>query len=425
MSIPGSFLGGAKDRLLPASIPFRFFLSASVFHVFAWAVLFLAADELAGYRGGPGLILAAIHLATLGVLTMTAIGASYQLLPIVTRRPLARDWPARLSFWLIMPGICAMTWGMATSTSGAMNLGSYLVVLGLLVFAVLTADNLLRTGGIPVVSAHVWLALAALAMFALLGLILIRDFETGFLVDHQGLALMHMVIASFGFMGLLVLGLSLVLIPMFVLSRSLPSRPGWAQAGFSVLALAVFCVGVVFDSSPLQLLALVPGFGAAGCYLWLMRTALHTSMRKRIGLPFILIRVSWGLLMVTLVVSALTLVDIGIPNAPALTGFILVAGWLLTFLTGVLQRIIPFLASMHAVGKSGLPVLLSDLTAEGPLNVHTTCHLAALTACALGILLDLTPLVQVGAALGCVGSAAFAGFVSYVAMKLKRPASEN
>ncbi len=425
MNIPGSFLGGAQDRLLPASIPFRFFLSASVFHVLAWAVLFLAADDLAGYRGGTGLVLAAIHLATLGVLVMTAIGASYQLLPVVTRRPMARNWPTRLSFWLLLPGICAMTWGMATNALGAMSLGSYLVTLGLFVFAVLTADNLRRTGGIPEVSAHVWLALVALAVFVLIGLLLIRDLETGFLADHQGLALVHMIVASFGFMGLLVLGLSLVLIPMFVLSRSLPARPGWAQAGLSVLALTGFSTGVIFDVPPLQWLALAPGFAAAACYLWLMRMALKTSMRKRLGLPFVLMRASWGLLVLTLVMGALTLTNIGIPNGPALTGFLLVAGWLLTFLTGVLQRIMPFLASMHVADESGLPPLLSDLSAEGPLKIHAVCHLAALAACSFGILLDLTLLVQVGAALGCVGAVAFAGSAGYVATKLKRQASSN
>ena len=48
MSMAGGFLGGAKDRLLPASIPFRFFLSASVFHVLAWGMLLFGADDLAG-----------------------------------------------------------------------------------------------------------------------------------------------------------------------------------------------------------------------------------------------------------------------------------------------------------------------------------------------------------------------------------------
>ena len=86
MSIAGGFLGGAQDRLLPASIPFRFFLSATGFHVLAWAALFLAAEDAAGFRGGTGPVLAAIHLLALGTLAMTAIGASLQLFPVVTRR---------------------------------------------------------------------------------------------------------------------------------------------------------------------------------------------------------------------------------------------------------------------------------------------------------------------------------------------------
>lgn len=425
MTMPTSFLGGAQDRLLPASIPFRFFLSASVFHILAWAVLFLAADDLAGYQGGPGPMLAAIHLATLGVLAMTAIGASYQLLPIVTRRPLVRDWPARLSFWLIVPGICAMTWGMGTFSQGAMQIGADLTSFALVVFALLTADNLRRSGGIPVVSAHGWLALIGLFGLILLGLLLISDFETGSLSNHQDLALLHMVVASFGFMGALVLGLSLVLIPMFVLSRSLPTRPSWTQVGLTTLALLSFAVGVLLSKPSLQWLALAFGVGAAGCYLWLMRSALQSSMRKRLGLPFVLMRVSWGALVATLFLAGLALAGVDIVNLPALTGFLLVAGWLLTFLTGVLQRIMPFLASMHAAGKSGLPPLLSDLTAETPLKIHTFCHLAALVACIAGILLDLTLLIQIGAALGCAGAVSFAVFACYVLLKLRQSAPTN
>ncbi len=36
-------------------------------------------------------------------------------------------------------------------------------------------------------------------------------------------------------------------------------------------------------------------------------------------------------------------------------GILLIAGWLLTFLLGMLQRIAPFLASMHAVEGPGRP----------------------------------------------------------------------
>ena len=86
MTLAATFLAGAKSRLLPASIPFRFFAAASVFHVALWAVLLAAGEHLPGFRGGPGPVLAALHLLTLGVLTTTAIGASVQLLPVAPPR---------------------------------------------------------------------------------------------------------------------------------------------------------------------------------------------------------------------------------------------------------------------------------------------------------------------------------------------------
>jgi len=198
VSMAGSFLGGAKDRLLPVSIPFRFFLGAAAFQVLAWAVLFLGAADLPDFTGGTGAILAAIHLLTLGVLALTAMGASYQLLPVVTRQPLARTWPARLSFWLIAPGVAVLTYGMATTHTEALNPGAGLVSAGLLVFTGLTADNLRRAGSMPVVAAHGWGALVALVGLVAIALVLIGNIGVGFLDDPAGLALVHMILASFG-----------------------------------------------------------------------------------------------------------------------------------------------------------------------------------------------------------------------------------
>jgi len=419
MTSPNSFLGGAQDRLLPASIPFRFFLTAAVFHVLAWITLFLAANQLAWYTGGPGRVLASLHLVTLGVFAMTAIGASYQLLPVVTRRPLLRDWPARLSFWLFLPGVLGLAWGMGAVSPLLMQGGAILVGAGLAVFGALTADNLRRAGSLPVVAAHGWGALAALVGFAGLGILLVWDMTGGFLANRATLALTHMVLASYGFMGLLVLGLGLVLIPMFALSRAAPKRLGWAQLALAGLALTAYFVGGISGAAPLRWLALLAGSMAIAVYFWTMRLVLAGRMRKRLGLSFLLIRASWGFLALSLGLGGLVLAGVGGPSLPALFGFTLIAGWLLTFLLGILQRILPFLASMHASGKSGLPPPLSSLTAEVPLRIHAVFHFAALVTCAGGILLDMTLLVQIGAALGVVGALAFLGFAVNVVLKLR------
>ena len=421
MSMAGSFLGGAKSRLLPASVPFSFFLAAAGFHILAWATLLAAAGEVPGYTGGAGPVLAAIHILTLGVLTLTAMGASYQLLPVVTRHPLALVWPTRVSFWLVVPGVAVLAWGMASTSTVVMSAGAGLVTGGLLVFGALTAHNLGRAGSLPVVAAHGWGALVALVALVGIGLVLIGDFSLGYLGDHAGLALMHMILASFGFIGLLVLGLSLVLIPMFVMSRSLSIAAGWTQLALAMLALVLFAAGVLSGTPGLALSALAPGLGAAATYFWLMRGALRNSMRKRLGLSFVMIRLSWVLLGLGLLTGFAVLLGLPVPNGPALFGFVVLAGWLLTFLTGVLQRIMPFLASMHASGRAGLPLLLSDLTAEGPLRLHAVCHLSALVLASIGILLDLTVLVQIGAASGMVGAIAFAGFAFNVVLRMKPP----
>ncbi len=417
----GSFLGGAKNRLLPVSVPLRFFLSAAGFHVLAWAALFSGAEDLPGFTGGTGWVLAATHLLTLGVLALSAIGASYQLLPVVTRQPLLSDRPARLSYWLLLPGILILAFGMLGTSTLAMQSGAGLVTVGLLIFALLTAENLRRAGDLPIVAAHGWGALAALVGLTTLAALLIADFEFGFLADHQALAVAHMVFAVFGFMGLLVFGLSLVLIPMFALSTSLPPRPGWVQLGLSLTAGAVFLAGLWGETPLLYLLS--AGFMSAGAltYLWLMRHAWNGRMRKRLGLPFVLIRISWVLLVLGLVLGLMLAggFDRWLPNSGALFGFVLLVGWLLTFLTGVLQRIMPFLASMHASGKSGMPPLLSELTAEMPLKIHAACHLAAFVICLVGIVSESGLLVRIGTGFGFAGALAFAAFALSVVHKLR------
>jgi hypothetical protein len=385
-----------------------------------WITLFFGADQLANYAGNAGIILASVHLATLGVFTMVAIGASYQLLPVVTRRPLVHTWPARLSFWLITPGICLLTYGMATIASFPMQFGAILTTSGLAVFTILTADNLRLAGNMPVVSAHGWGALLALIALAILGLLLVWDFGNGFLDNRNGMALLHMVLAVFGFMGLLIGGLSLILIPMFVLSRSLPDRPGWVQLGLAVVSLVGYTLAYLYQNPALAWLSIVVGLGASTVYIWQMREVQKSSMRKRLGLSFMLIRASWAFLILGLVLGGMVALGVGTTFSPALFGFVLLAGWLLTFLTGVLQRIMPFLASMHASGSSGLPIMVSELTAELPLKVHAYCHLGALLLVSAGIVLNMTLIIQGGALLGIIGALAFAVFAANVVLKLRK-----
>jgi len=414
MTVAASFLGGAKSRLLPASVPLRFFASAAIFHVLMWVALFAGAEQATSYRGGAGPGLAAIHLLTLGVLTTTAIGASVQLLPVATRRALAAVWPIKLVFWLVVPGVVGLAPAMYVVFVPALIASALLVTVGLLLFAGLLVDNLRRAGSLPVVAAYGWTALASLLALTGMGLGLAFDYENAILPDHGSFALAHLILAGFGFMGFLALGFSYVLVPMFALA-SMPAK----QVSFIGFALAVAglisgVLGALLDSRAVLTSACLFGLGAATLYLWGMGGALRTGMRKRLGLSFVLIRIAWAMLPLSIVAGLASLHGYAGQNGPTLFGFLLVGGWLLTFLFGVLQRILPFLASMHVTQPRGSPPLVSELAAAWPLKVHAACHLAALATIAAAILSDQVMLTRLGAAVGLLGALAFAWFTADV-----------
>ncbi|MDP2371486.1 hypothetical protein, partial [Rhodoferax sp.] len=89
---------------------------------------------------------------------------------------------------------------------------------------------------------------------------------------------------------------------------------------------------------------------------------------------------------------------------------VLLVGGLLTLLLGMLSRIVPFLASMHAAGGSRRAPTPSSLTAQGPLDIHFYCHLAAMLGLLVAVVQGSVWLVRVSALVGVVGALAFGIF---------------
>jgi len=317
-----------------------------------------------------------------------------------------------------------LAYGMGVDGQITLETGAALVIGGLSIFAVLMVDNLRRAGNLPLVAAHGWAALGALVLLVVAAIYLIADFGAGFLPDHLALAHVHMVLAVFGFMGLLVAGFSQILVPMFALSGPPPARPVRWQLGLAVVALAGFSANALAGpygwSRGVGLTAAVLGAMAAAIYITVMRQRLLAGMRKRLGVSFVLIRASWGFLGLGLVIGLLLLSGGTIPNGGALFGFVVLAGWLLTFLLGILQRIMPFLASMHITDRGGRPPLLSDIAPAWPLLGHAVCHFAALALVMTGIVFDWVQVIRLGAVVGAAGALGFCVFAGFVLLRLLR-----
>nr|HET7860713.1 hypothetical protein [Caldimonas sp.] len=418
------FLGGAASRLLPASVPFRFFGAAVVYHALAWLTLLAAAPEWPRFAGGLGRPLAALHLVTLGVLAMAAIGASLQLLPVATRQPVASERAPALIWWLFAPAVAVLAIGMAFAVPALLAVGAIAIVVALLLFAVLLAANLRAARGMPGVVAHGWAALVSLLVALATALALVGNYVgLPSLARTTALAL-HVAFAGYGFMGLLAAGVSAILVPMFTLASLPDTRVQLVSCAFAVAGLGLAgaaAAGVA--PTPTRVAALACGAIAVALHLMLMRRAIRDGMQRELGRSFMLVRVAWASLVASVAAALGVVLDVALPALTTVFGLLLIGGWLLTLVLAMLQRILPFLASMHGARAGRRAPVPSSFTATTPLAIHFACHLAALAGLVVAAVGESAAIATIAAATGTLGAAAFAVYYVVLVRRMAAPRS--
>lgn len=402
----------ARSRLLPMSLPFRHFGAAALFPLPAWLLLFYFPEQFTSFGGGLGPLFAALHLVTLGALAMAAMGASLQLLPVATRQPVRSVGAAKLAWWLYVPGVAVFAGGAAVYAPRPMAVGAVAVGTAFLIYGALLTKNLLGARGMPVMVRHGWAALGCLAALAFTGLALVARYEHGLALDYPAFRTAHLVLATYGFMGLLALGLSNFLLPMLTLAPAPAARVAYSVLTLALIAIAVASLGWALAGSLL-------GLTAAALHVASLERSLRRRLRKPLGPGFWLVRVSWACLLASLVLNVLSQGD------ALLFGVLLVPGWLLTFLLGVLQRIVPFLGSVHAsTSERGTP-LISALTPQRLLAFHALLHLSALALLAGAAVTGSAALARAAGASGLVAAVLFAVFFFFVVFKVSHHGTQS
>lgn len=433
----GLFLGGAGGRLLPASVPLRWFAAAAFFHLWAWLALALAVPTWPQWHGGLGWPLAALHALTLGTLVASAIGASLQLLPVASRQPVR--WP-RLAGWLWWPfvgGLALLLLGMGLARPPWLAAGAAVLLAVLAAWGLLLALNLRGARGMPGVQAHGWIALTALVLLGASAASLALLWLGRPLLAPDRARALHLASGLFGLMSMLVFGLAAILLPMFALAKVPPDRQQLGGAAAGGLALALAAAAALLPGSDtallaLRALALAAAAAAFGVHWHAMRRVLASGMRRELGRTARLLRLSWAMAAVALALAAARLaLQAAAPGGgaepSALTDalgllFVVAAvpGWLLGFLFAILQRILPFLASMHAARQRPRPPTPSALTLDAALAWHERGHFAALALLVPAVLDRSGPWLALAAAAGGAGALAFGVFFVVLCARLLR-----
>ena len=186
-----------------------------------------------------------------------------------------------------------------------LGLGAAAVVAALALYGWLLAENLRRARGMPVVVAHGWAALAALALLAAAGLALVAHYEHGLALDRGAVASAHLVLAAYGFMGLLALGLSQFLVPMFALAPAPSARSAYSALGMAAGAIVLALAAIALGAHGLLAFAALLGLAAALLHVISLERALRRRLRPPLGPALQLARSAWACLVASLALAVL------------------------------------------------------------------------------------------------------------------------
>ncbi|MGD9787057.1 MAG: hypothetical protein AB7U30_03795 [Sulfuricellaceae bacterium] len=373
--------GLSFDQAPPIAVPFRFFLTAPLFLLAAAILLVAYGPEMMLSRHMPA-TLAATHLLTLGFTSMVMCGAMMQMLPVVAGAPVPLP---RLLAWLVhLPlalGAAAVAASFLGGVPGLMYAGAGLAALGFAAFLGGAAWSLAhvssRSPSVPAMG----YAAAALLITASLGVGLGIARYGGLDIPYVQLSLLHPLWGLYGWTALLVMGVAYQVVPMFQLTPNYPKAiTTWLVGGLFLLLL----LRSAAEFAPLP--PTVPGVAlAVGAGVFAIATLRLQGRRKRkiSDATLLFWRIGMGLLLTAcLLWPASTLLPAeAAERARLLLGIVVLPGFILAVINGMLYKIVPFLVWFHLqsryVGKTAIPNM-KQLQPDRPARGQMALYLAAL-----------------------------------------------
>lgn len=405
MAPPVTGAGAAESP--PYSLPISHFVVALGWLVAGSVGLLWAGPQLARGQWLSPVTAAVTHLFTLGWVLTSAYGALYQLSPVALGIRV-RNWSAGyLTLALHAAGTAAVATGLVAWWPRLIALGWTLVALALAIWTwnvglplarAPRAQRQARVTGLAF--AFLWLALLVAGARA-------GNALGWWIVPRLAIVAAHVHLAVAGFGTLLIMGVGSHILPMFLLARHAPDRPGTLAPPFLATGTLVTAAGWLL-SSPVLLWAGALA-SAAGVFLFLVQAVLWLRHRHRDAIDPTLRQAIAALAALALAVPCgIAALITGAPRLIAAWGVLMVVGWMGLLVGAVYGRVLPFLTWLDRyrkrAGQAGVPKA-GEMLSPRALQYLAMAWTASLAALATAIVLGVPQLAVAGAAAFAAASA--------------------
>ncbi|MEO1953555.1 MAG: hypothetical protein ABGW74_02505 [Campylobacterales bacterium] len=403
----------SQDFAPPFKLIAPFFIIGSLFYLISSFYVF--SFDVTDISSVHTQVLAFTHLFLLGFVMMIIFGAMAQLVPVVLE---VGHFGVELfySIWpLLLIGSVLMVFGFLYSPS-LLPYGGVVVLISMMIFVMEIFMTISKVKKLTLVMSSVLISNTFLFFGIIFGLLMALSYAGTIDVDINSLLQGHIYLVVGGYILVTIMGLSIVLVPMFTLSHGFSMKP--LEISIYMMSLGVISVVVasLLDIAFLKYIGYALSFASMGFYFYIIYIIYKTRPRKENDVYAISLMFSY-ISMVVAVVMGIAYFLFGDEKLLLASAWILFYGFIAFLITGHIYKIIPFLVWFEKfsplVGKQKVPMLADMVPLKSSQAQFIFCALGVLVV-TVAILLANDTLISAGASFLVVGSAAFVRNVFYM-----------
>lgn len=346
-------------------------------------------------------LLAITHLLVLSWITTIIFGALYQLLPVVLLCKLHSEKLALITFITLQIGSLGMGNCFWNGILGFPLIASGSIVCIAIVLFVVNFSRTLYKSNVSRIEKHfISTSIGWLLITVLVGVLLAINFSFPFLsISHLEILKIHAHIGIIGWVLQLIIGVSSVLIPMFMLAHNLNKRS--LQLSYILIncALLLGITSKLFGFEIGLISSIFIGISGLLSFLFYIYNAFKNRVKKKLDIGMKKSMTAFLFVLLSLGLSLPIFLNINNNHFEIAYFTALIIGFISTLIMGQTYKTLPFIIWLKEyktiVGKVKTPLpkdLYSERLAVWQFRTNTLGFILLL----IGILLNLQILIQIG-----------------------------
>jgi len=347
----------SQDFAPPFKLIAPYFIIGIIFFVVSIALLF--GIDISNLTSMDSQTLSWVHIFLLGFVMMIIFGAMAQLVPVVLEVGHFAVDLYYVIYPLLLIGTILMGYGFLASPA-LLPYGGIVVLVSLLIFVFETFLTIKKVKKLNLVMTSVLLANTFLFLGLIFGILMALGYAGTISIDIINLLKAHIYLVLAGYVGITIMGMSLILLPMFWLSHSFTWKP--VKIALSMISTSVTLVmfSSIFKNTLLEYTGYSLTLMALGLYFYQIYIIYKTRVRLENDIYLHSLLFSYGSLILSLILGVVYLIN-PMPNLLLTIGWFLFLGYITFIINGHLYKIVPFLVWYEKfsplIGKQKVPML--------------------------------------------------------------------